>query len=804
MADFNTLSCCCLLCGGRHSTISCRDKTGTIRNTGDQHWVESMGGQDYRERGTGRTICGFFNWKVVCPRTSCPFAHACTLCGVEGHPCKKCPKYRMQELEKWYREARSKSIPKVHPLIPVRSRLAMKPGPIPTTPTPTSTYVYTEDTTVYPHLPKVEIRVNSIMTLGPAHVIQAAPTSDQGCLNNIFTSITQLPSAQSFANGRETDLEYEDILHQRLKAKEEACVRAGTFDAMHFTCRGVEERFQLPDGSPTAAPIVLLLHYPSGHTDNVVLTEQAPATRLIRAHGIDPPSSTEPSLLGVYNVIPVKMAAEHGAGGGMKVRQLINDKGPRSYPAEVTNIAVRSRIEDLYTWLSSGQSKMVVMVGTSSHTKDVKDGFIAMAKDTATITEFCIARAILAEWEMGIECPQLATIRQDCIPRSKPFPKLSGPDPLFPYQEYFRMVSRSRLQAFGLETPTERDNSAIIEFTLVKIKGQDENGILLVSAPHPETVQHSVTPRQVPQQLDLVLGLVRNLVHGTSGVASFPASQAFANTKSENEATFLKTYMDAQDGTIKDGRIRYYIPSVLPPSWQALGSMVTRTTVDIMEPKSDDIKTGSLDDFLQQVVFAIEQTAPARRNRSPSYDPTGLVKYPAKAAALAASRDKYAAKRNAESSTSRVAEVGWQSVCECGVERLSTLADKVTGVPLISRVTVAKKGSKHPANREKEVGRTCLIGIPVDDQLRAKALQKVNSKTVSPMTTIVKESCERAVARFREGSFALPYDDGDWRDLKARDEADKAREKAQDEKDKQGKGKEKERAISVDSDDLDA
>ena len=131
----------------------------------------------------------------------------------------------------------------------------------------------------------------------------------------------------------------------------------GPLRSEQLFCKGVEDRRQLLDGSPTAAPILLLIHYPSGHTDNVVLTDRAPATRVIRAHGIGPPSPDSPSLLAVHNVFPVKMAADanyHPA-----------------YPKDIIDISLNQRITEMTSWFHQGKSNMIVMFGHSQHTFDV-------------------------------------------------------------------------------------------------------------------------------------------------------------------------------------------------------------------------------------------------------------------------------------------------------------------------------------------------------------------------------------------------------------------------------------------------
>jgi hypothetical protein len=753
-----------------------------IYKTNKPFYVERVPGTkpnefNYKVRGTGRPVCGSYNINWTCKRgLTCPWPHICSLCG-DGHPSKRCPVYRQQELRDSYR-ANKKPVPiEAHPLIPIRYRLTMKPAGPPIPPS-SDTYIYTDDPVVYPYLPKVEVRTNSVMNLAPEHVIEACPYGERTRLRSLFARLGELPSVEAFTKARADDLVQEDLLHQEIALKEETLVRNKDYNAFHFTCKTVENRYQFPDGSPTAAPIVLMLHYPSAHTDSIVLTDRAPATRLIRSHQIMPPANDKPSLHAVYNLFPVKVEAEWGVGGGIKTRRMPTDANHRNYPERVLAIAVKRRVNDLYSWLLTGQTKMVLLFGSSNHTVNVKKDFLALAQPKAKITSFVVARKILKDWEMNIETPELSIIRQDCQVRSTPFPRISGPDPLYPYQAHFRRVGYGLEPKFGPQNP---DTSTIFSFTLVRLHDQD-SGILLVNIPHPESAQHKVTDRQTTQEFDMLLGMVRNLLHRTNGLISYPASTILSRIRAGTEDETLEGYKAAQEGYVQDGRVKWLRPEVLPIAWRNLGERVERTEVGD-EEVGEDIKTGMRDNFLALVEFAITETRPISRNRVPSYDPSGAVEHPAKIQQVVSARDSSAKKRIAKSKKLANDKTSWPVVCLCGVASESSMKCKVTGVPIMSRRTAAGEHSLHPANSIKRVGQTCLCEIPIDPDLRQKALVRSKSGALSTPSAEVRASCEEAVRKYHDQEGASPIHPDTWKEWKEQEKgkrSTKGKEKAMD------------------------
>ena len=796
IAVFDELAVVCLLCAGEHLTLLCRKEPRTIGDTNRPFWVDKTGIFAFTERGSGQGICGSYNANAVCPRAKpCKWAHLCTLCG-EPHQAKRCPTYRQTQLVQWWHTHGHKINPiSPHPLVSSYYRLSLKSGAVPPAPAKQDTFIYTTQAKVYAHLPKVEIRNNHRLYVSTDDIIKAAPAKIQGRVGSFFARLCHVPSQETFTADRAYDIEQEHLNHARIYAREQEKIDAGLFTSEQFSCKGVDDRRQLPDGSPTAAPILLLLHYPSGHTDNVVLTDRAPATRVIRAHGIAPPSPDSPSLLAVHNVFPIKMAAEYGQHGGIRVRKAPETNFHPAYPKDVIDISVNQRITEMTSWFHQGKSKLVVMFGHSQHTFDVASGFKEAVNGQADVTEFRLAFPVLKDWEVNVEGPELSVIRQDCLVRKAPFP--ADPtlrDPLYPHTFRLKVEGYARSEQYGLDTEEQRSGSIIFSFSLISHKNRDSD-FLLVSSPHPETCSHKITKRAVAQQLDMVLDLVRNLLQGTTGVTSFPACSTLAQVSILNEFANLKTYFDIQAGTEIHGRSRLFVPEVLPPAWQALARHVDQEEVGSDHQGENDIVFKGKDDTLELVSFALNKLRPATNDKAVSYDPTGLVKHPARNQSLQVARKTRSDDVMSRSSTCAVADVPWDTVCCCGLPGTSILLDKATRVPLLVRKRAGTLASEHPANSERNIGTTCLSGVPLDPVLLAKALLKVDANKNGPISASVMSACKAAIVKYESGQGAAPLSPGTWRALSVKHNT------------KKGKGKQAEKEAGADEeaeDDLDS
>jgi hypothetical protein len=107
---------------------------------------------------------------------------------------------------------------------------------------------------------------------------------------------------------------------------------------------------------------------------------------------------------------------------------------------------------------------------------------------------------------------------------------------------------------------------------------------------------------------------------------------------------------------------------------------------------------------------------------------------------------------------------------------------------------VAGKKATHPANQEKALGEQCFVGIPLDNELRKKAVVRgTHSKGNSEVSEERMKEFEVAVERALKAQGAAPLSDGQWREcLKKEKEAKaaKAEEKKRKKANDKGKGKE--------------
>ena len=125
---------------------------------------------------------------------------------------------------------------------------------------------------------------------------------------------------------------------------------------------------------------------------------------------------------------------------------------------------------------------------------------------------------------------------------------------------------------------------------------------------------------------------------------------------------------------------------------------------------------------LKLASFALNKIRPATNDKVVSYDPTSLVKHPARNQSLHVARKTRSDDVTSRSSTCAIANVPRDTVCCCGLPGTSSQLDKATRLPLLFRKTAGTLASEHPANSEKNMGTTCLSGVPLDPALLAKAL----------------------------------------------------------------------------------
>jgi hypothetical protein len=645
-----SLRVCCIRCGGEHKTTICQNST-TIDGTTEPQWVEFLGGSTYKEKGTGRDICFYYNLgscnKV---EAACCFGHSCSLCGGR-HRAKACHRYHMTQLVTWYR---SSSVPPPAPLVLQRYALQMAPPPdlshpgcvkfrgkwmfdatfIPAiTPNqrereiPTGSLAYDPLSTTYPHLPMVEVRTHSRLVLTVDSVVSACPSSHQALLSQILDGCSTRGPIESFKTDRAHDISRTNSLIASIQVMETALVNSNMNEKEHFTLPNGIERGQLPDGSPTNAPLALFLHYPSSHDDKVLLTPKAFATNLIRQFGFDVPSSTESSRLSCSNVFPMKCTVD-STRAGILVNKANPSDPPQAYPKAMIDVSVRQRGDDLWGWYSTGSSKVVALFGRSDHSKDLLDTFISRVElpgqFQGEVIKFSVEMPILEAWEKGLECGELVQLREESRERTKPFPRNESHEPLFATNSTFasdHRVGLSSDKALHLRTKSSQ------QFYLA-VHPSKTSGILFLTIPHPQACLQvqDVNGLVTPQLFDHALNFLKAIHDGTDSqprTVGFHGSLARRKAKTTSQFDLYRELADAQQASRSaPHRMLYYHTSSLPLSFQSLVKTVSKKLLDDEPPSATDRRFHP-DDVLELVQFALAAKNPSKQ--SGTRDPNQLT-----------------------------------------------------------------------------------------------------------------------------------------------------------------------------------
>lgn len=186
----------------------------------------------------------------------------------------------------------------------------------------------------------------------------------------------------------------------------------------------------------------------------------------------------------------------------------------QAYTKALIDVAVKHRLDDLWAWYTSGLDEVIASFGNSSHTKDLLSNFVKFVREEGghqgEATEFRVEMPMLADWEMGIEGPELVVLRNECLGRSSPFPKSELIEPLFTTNTTLRHD-----HGVGLETDRalELRKKTIHNFTIA-LHPNGKSSILLVSIPHPQTCMIQAQDSSHSHHLDHSLNLLKALHDG--------------------------------------------------------------------------------------------------------------------------------------------------------------------------------------------------------------------------------------------------------------------------------------------------
>ena len=378
----------------------------------------------------------------------------------------------------------------------------------------------------YPHLPLIELRPGATAVMGTEQVVEAAgahvleverlksaPHDYPGAarhslelkseVQRILDHCRLLPSPEKFQAGRFKDMSDAKTLITQLKSAEQAIIASGDhrYPAAAFDLG--QEQFQTLDGSITAAPITLLLHFPNAHTDGAVLTYKAYSTRYIKSFDIATPSSVKPGQIAVINAVPVKSHVD-GETNSIQVAP-IPGKPRAVYPASITKLAVDHRVDVFINQLKNDPTDRLLVAYGSGHSQKIIHELLKRAKrDGMTIETFKLRRRLMRRWELGMDCGELSVLKMDIATRSTPWPADYKQEPLFPHHSRYQRDEKTRDLARN-----DPLNMVTLNFTI--IRASPTAATLILNLPHPQTTSVTHQTHANAFHLDLGMNLIANL-----------------------------------------------------------------------------------------------------------------------------------------------------------------------------------------------------------------------------------------------------------------------------------------------------
>jgi hypothetical protein len=182
----------------------------------------------------------------------------------------------------------------------------------------------------------------------------------------------------------------------------------------------------------------------------------------------------------------------------------------------------------------------------------------------------------------------------------------------------------------------------------------------------------------------------------------------------------MELYRQAQDGYRRGSEPLFFKAESLPVEHQFWASMVDA----IIIPDSEHLRTGDVSCHPEDVLAKVE--AGKRLMGSP---PVNTKKQAIATFFTPAGPSSKDVRRKVSFDT---AEGSWETTCLCGITNTSNKLDPETKKPLIIRSKGGSPDSEHPVNANVGLGQQCIINIPLDKDLLAKALYRRDGKVDVP------------------------------------------------------------------------
>ena len=312
------------------------------------------------------------------------------------------------------------------------------------------------------------------------------------------------------------DLERWTAIHRDIRHAERAAYHLpGIFSHVSATESAIqsESRFQLPEGSPSVAKLLIIGNYPTGHSAHHALTPAAFSTGLMLSCGIRPPSTS-----GDYSVAFVDRLCMHfpvGPAAGAYYAGPDSDGRPVSIPISAGRLW-DERLVAFLGGLHGGPGRWMVFAYGGENALNIDAAVTrSEAEGTRLVWRWTHRFPAPEDFETGVENGSLSVLRA--------FAEGIGKSEKVAYEMWiqnsgpcaaFWSIAQAELWQTGMK---DSAGSGGQPSSLSWVAGKDRNdraATLYIKVPHPQNVDRHSSTYTESASLDLATQFATDFVNG--------------------------------------------------------------------------------------------------------------------------------------------------------------------------------------------------------------------------------------------------------------------------------------------------